>query len=676
MFIAAGAIAYLFYTRESKQLRENRLRFLLLLSLRSLSLFLIALLLLGLLFESKTFRTEKPVFVLLIDNSSSMLNSEAKNTLGKKLLKLEENLSMRFGADLRIEKYLVGDGVKKGSVNFTDKITDLNEAYTFLFNRYYGRNLAGICLVSDGNFNRGLNPLYMAKQIPFTPNYTLGVGDTITKRDHLIQELHANKVAFLGNKFPIEVQIRADKLSGRSATINLFRGNKLIEQRRIVYDGSPEQVVSESFVVEADKVGFVQYSVILEELKGEYTLRNNTASTLVEVIDDRSRILLLAGAPHPDISAIKQALERNDKLEVESLLGSDWDKNLEDVKLVFLSGLSNSGQVELASFLRAKKIPIFYLLDTKVDQSQMRKLALPVKLPERIKGDEVQVYVDPDFTPFETKESLADLLSKAPPLLVPFGETELKGDVLLRQRIGAIKKSDPVLSFLQADDVRSGILLGEGIWRWRMQDYLRNESFEVFDELMNQCAQYLMIRKNTYPLQIIFPEGRNELEEITLFGEFYNPSMEKINTPSIDFELTNPELKNMTYQFAKNETDYRLNLGKLMPGTYHWKASARHGGKQYQTSGVFVIDPVDEEQRVTKADHFVLQQLANQTGGVFQSLTNYDEVLDQIADREDLVPVSYAENAYHKLIDLLFYLFLLMLLLGVEWFLRRYYGAY
>lgn len=668
-------LSFYFYKHQPVYINAGRGLKSALVVLRGIGIFLIVLLLFDLVFELKEKKIEKPVFITVIDNSASMLTNAKMVKIEKEISSFQEGLRTKFGNKLSFEEFIVDSDARVGKFDFEGKISNLNSAFDLIHNRFYNRNIAGIALISDGVYNQGINPLYTAKQIPFTPTYALGVGDTLLRRDHAVRDVLANKVAFLGNEFPLEVVISADKLKGRSVKLHLYEDGKLIRTEKLSYSKQMEELTLR-FLVEAKRIGYVRYTLALEVLNDESTSKNNKQSVLVEVIDTRSRVLLLAGSPHPDMSAIKQALETNDKLTVDAKMVETWDKDLKDVELVFLFGLSDQRTRETAAFLREKKIPLFYMLDPRVSKSDVASLNIGLEYPSGKKNDEVQGLLNPSFSAFELSEEFESFMEKAPPLFVAFGEMKTKGEVFLYQRIGEINKRDPLIYFARNQQSRFGVVTGDGLWRWRMNEYQRTKDVKGFNELISRSIQYLMLRSNTYPLQLSFPERRNELEEMLIYAEFYNRSMEKITDSDIEMILQSPTGKTFDHSFAKSETDYRLNLGKLAPGKYKWKAKTSFHNESYSKEGEFVIDAVDFEKRSTRSDFFTLQQLSEQTGGAFFHLDEHQKLLSLIEARDDMVPVSYNESTYKKLIDLISYLALLLVVFSTEWFLRRYYGSY
>jgi hypothetical protein len=140
--------------------------------------------------------------------------------------------------------------------------------------------------------------------------------------------------------------------------------------------------------------------------------------------------------------------------------------------------------------------------------------------------------------------------------------------------------------------------------------------------------------------------------------------------------VTNEKGKSTKSQFGVAGDSYKLSLGKLMPGKYNWVATSSFNGKPYKKSGVFVVEDIALEQLDTYANQALMNQLAKKTKGKFELLKNYQKVIDQIKNRDDITSVSIKDASFNDLIDYKLIALLLLLSLAVEWFLRRWFGGY
>lgn len=670
-------VAGIWYYRRQKGLEEvSRLIKSGLIALRSSVLFLLGLLLLGLLLEAIDYKTQKPVLITLTDNSSSMLNYKDSSKVKSEIDQFKQQMAEMYGDRFDIVHFTTGNGVIEGNPTFKDQLSNLDEGFERIYTQFYNQNIGGICFFSDGNFNKGKNPKYTAEKISLTPIFSVGVGDTVQKRDQAIQNVSVNDIAFYRNQFPIEIDIQAAKMGKAASEVVIYRNGKRVASEALNYEDGTLDIKQVSLMLDANEIGFIQYRVELKYLDNESTYENNAWSFYVEVIDSRSKILMLSKAPHPDIAAIKNVVERDENVEVKSQLVSEWDGKLDEYALLIWHDPGTRSNNALLNAIKKTKIPVWYIVGSRTSPAVVDQLGVSVKLPRGNRSDEAQAAISSGFQLFEISDDLKASLSNWPPLNVPFGKISGgKGSVLLNQRIGPVTKKDPLFVFGTGDQ-KYGVLIGEGIWRWKLSEYAKTKGNKGFNELVQKSVQYLLVKKNTDALRVNMPKRFNRNEDVIINAEFYNSSFERITKPSILFKLKDDKGKVVDYEFAKGKLDYKLVLGKLNPGKYDWSASASYDGKSYAKTGVFVVSDISMEQVKSNADHNLLSQIAENSNGKFYRLAQSQQLLKDIGARKDIVNISYEESTFRDVIDYKWLFFLAIVLLGLEWFFRRRLGIY
>ena len=199
--------AFLLYTAKynwSKSL--NRILFLLRASLATA----LMLLVLGPILKQTENIFEKPSLVFLVDNSRSIRETTDTTQLIKAL--------RQAGSDLKKQNREVELSSLVGisdSIYFVSATSDLASGLRETINRYEGKNLSGIVLVSDGIYNNGLSPLYLPMRIPV---YTLGTGDTTERADVVLKNVAYNRIVYQGNKFPLRAEVGVIGLSNEEIT--------------------------------------------------------------------------------------------------------------------------------------------------------------------------------------------------------------------------------------------------------------------------------------------------------------------------------------------------------------------------------------------------------------------------------------------------------------------------
>lgn len=646
--------------------------------LRFSSLALIGILLLGLIVQSLNYREEKPVFIALVDNSSSMLNYKDSGSVRKNTTDFLAKLKAKYAEQFELVTMTVGSEVNSENPSFQENSSALELGFEKINVDYYNRNIGGIAFISDGNYNVGANPSYAAEKISLTPVFTLAVGDTTPKKDHLIRNITVNDIAFLKNDFPVEVDLEAFKIGARSVNVSIFQNGQKVGNQVVQYKNGKRDFQQVNFVLNATKPGFQNYTVKLEAIDNEYTLKNNTRTFYIEVIDARSKVLILAGAPHPDIAALKEVLDANENIEAESVLLKDWNKSLDKVNLVIWHEPGVNFDQSTLDAIQGKKIPLFFVVGPNTTNGILSKLNLGLAAAPGNQTDDNQAFLNPSFSSFEIDDKVADALTYYPPLKSKFGSLKMNGnaEILLYQRIGQIRKKEPLLFFLQQNNLRSGVLYGEGLWRWKLNDFVRTGTHDAFRDLWSKIFNYLLVKQQGAGLRVEFQKRFTIDEDVIVNASFYNASLEPITKPLIDMKVTAENGKVYRSQFGVFGSSYKLSLGKLKAGKYNWSAKTSYDGKSYSKQGYFVVEDIQIEKSETTANHGVMKQLAKQSNGKFYQLNQYESLLSDIEKREDIANVQYEETAFNDLMDYFSIFLLLFLLLAGEWFLRRYLGSY
>ena len=422
MLFGSMLIAFFFYRNQKQIEGVSRKSRWILISLRSASLFLILIFLMGIILENKDYKIEKPVLITLIDDSSSMLNYKDSSHVQSRISDFQRALREKFQDKFDFQDINVSSDVGFDTLTFIGVESDLEKGFSHIHNQYYNRNIGGICFISDGNFNKGNNPLYTAEKINLTPVFSLGVGDTVVKKDQFIRNVSVNNIAFLKNKFPVEIDIEANRMGQTSSKISIWSSDKKIKEETINYSDGLIDFNHVSFEIEAQKIGFIEFEVRVEEKENESTLVNNRHRFYVEVIDSRNKILILANSPHPDLTAIKQVLEKDENTDVESTLINDWDGTVGSYELIILQNPTPSNNA-LIEQIKLANVPVLYLLGNSTSTSVVNQLKIGLNFPSGSQIDEVQGGVNSSFQLFETSSDLFDGVKSWPPLSVKFGKT-------------------------------------------------------------------------------------------------------------------------------------------------------------------------------------------------------------------------------------------------------------
>jgi len=649
---------------------------------RFISIFLISFLLLSPLLKTIFRYVEKPIIIVAQDNSQSVVMGKDslfyKNDYPNNIKKLVKN----FNTDYTVKIYNFGDKISdKINYKYTDKQTDISQLFDEITTRYSNCNLGAIILASDGIYNKGMNPVYSAKEIK-SPVYTIALGDTNIQKDIIIKKINYNKITYLGNKFPVQVIVRANKCKGLSSKISISKENNILCSKKINFNTNTF-IQTFNFMLEAKSTGLQRYKINLSPVKDEISFSNNNANLFVNVINSKQKILILANSAHPDVSALKQSIENNYNYTADAFIIDDFDKSVSGYNLVILHQIpsTNNPCSQLLSSLSELKIPVLYIIGSQSNIRAFNNQKTGINIPNsKYNFDEALPFTNNTFTFFTLSKETKKVVNNFPPLLSPFGKYKMQNfaDILFYQKIGDVITQQPLILFSPstADNTKTGVILGEGIWKWRLNDYLQQNNHNAFDEIINKIVQYLSVKEDKDHFRITCKNDFPENEPVEFDAQVYNDSYELVNESEINISIINKDNKKFPFVFAKTSDSYHLNAGTFPAGIYKYIAKVKTGDKLFQKKGEFSISSLNIETINTVADHHLLYNLAKAHDGEMfypQQINKLTKVLNL---REDIKSVSYSQKRFLEIINLKWIFFLIIALLTAEWFLRKRNGAY
>jgi hypothetical protein len=669
--LAAIAYAWLLYRKPINLAKPYRY---LLSGFRAISVFLIAFLLLSPLVRSVSYNPQKPLILVLQDNSQSVQSFQSPS--GENLDSVISDLSAlknQLGNDYDVREFHFNRDVSDGLTrDFNGKQTDISNAIKQLNDRFVNQNVGAVIVATDGLYNEGADPQYEVKNIK-SAIYTVALGDTVAKKDLLIGNVSYNKTAFLGDDFEIEVLAEAYQAKGESMRMSITEdGRQVGSQIADITTNDFHKV--QTFKLNADKKGAHKFTISIAPVKNEISTQNNTETIYVDVLDAKQKILLVYDGPHPDISVIRQSIESNKNYEVKaSLVSALTSIKPSDYSLLILYQVSATGNNVLQGLMKSK-VPVWYILGA---QASLPAFDQEQKLIQISSGQQMQeVFAQPvaDFTDFTLSDSTRNKLAAFPPLLAPYGSygSPPAGNTLLKQRIGNVPTSYPLLAFGDEGGQRVGILTAEGLWRWQLAEYQAYGNHHALEELFAQSVQYLTANANrqrfiVYPSKRVFDEG----ETVLLNAELYNDALELINTPDVKIDLKSDAGKNYSFLFTRNNQSYQLDAGALPVGEYSYNASAKIGTKTFSASGQLAIKPLNLELRQSAANFQLLHTIAKQSGGAMLMPDQLSQLPALIRKNDQIKTVVYEDKRYNDLVDVKWVFALILALLSAEWFLRK-----
>lgn len=673
VLLSAGAGFWVYRTDKKRALPFAWLSSL----LRAVLVFMVFLLLIAPEITFNSTLTRKPIVLLLQDNSIS-IKKELGAATGNYLKQLDA-LKSRLSEHYQVVQWSFGETTEtdralhfdKGATNIARAISDA-QAY------FAVQNLGAIVLATDGRYNEGANPLYQQVSLPCAL-YTVAIGDSAATKDLKIGQVYYNKTVSLKNDFEIRADVLAKLCKGTEGNILLKEGNKVLGTVAL-HVGNDVFDRSVGFTVNAAEKGLHHYTLSVPVAFGEKNITNNTRDIFVEVAEEKKQVLILYAAPHPDVNAVKEALSGTGMYKVDIRAKDNMPDNLQEYSVVILHGLPSLGW-DGAKRIEALHKPIWFMLGRTTDASLLLKMEniggrldanLMLNWSENARAD-----LNKYFTVFTLPQKAVAVMDEMPPLVAPGGLMNIRPDVqVLFNYRGYAGTNDMPLWVMERSNTPKALLLGEGIWRWRLYEYKNFNNHEVIDECIKQTVAYLAANNNDKPFRVSMPKNVwSDQERVNMEATLMNANNELVNDAAAKISITDSAGHEQNYMFERSGKGYRLNIGILSAGSYTYSAVAKLNEKAYTAHGSFAVANVPLELMETGADYELLNALSKKYQGCLFPAAAMQYVSDSIAHNTSIKPILETVSESVSVIDKKWVFFLILLFAVSEWLLRKYWMA-
>ncbi|WP_196894925.1 vWA domain-containing protein [Aureivirga marina] len=664
-FVIAIAVSFLLYfLKEKKTDKSNFLLF----GLRTLSVYLLLLLFINPVITRKTYETIKPKLAILFDNSSSVLSTKHNKEEIQQFFETIENkdeLKEKFNVDF----YEFSEDISVlDSLHFNGKQTDISKALQKV-SKVYKNEKAPIILFSDGNSTKGNDYAYFQGKQTI---YPIILGDTISYADLKINQINVNRYAALDNNFPVEIFTNYDGEKPVKAKLIVKEGNKTVFTEDVNFDKNTKSETV-NFYIKADKKGFHRYnaSLISSDLKEE-NMQNNHVNFVVEVVEEQSKILILSNFVHPDVGMFKKIVANDKKQSVSFKNIKNYKGNLAENDLVVLYQ-PNRNFSKVFQQLKNTNQNYFIITGTVTDWNFLNNAQDFFKKKSGNLVENFTPSFNAGFMPFIT-EDLG--FSDFAPVRGILGEVSINApaDILLKQQVEGIETEEPLLVTINPNNEQKvGVLFGEDIWRWRMQSYLNSQSFTEFDTLFSKLFQYLSSTKKLDRLKIDYKQNMLSSEENKIYASYFDTNFNFDKRARVWLEIQNTETnKSFKLPFNSKENYNEVSLEEIPAGKYAFTISVEN--EKETKKGFFEIIDFDVEKQLVSANVEKLNQLAANTNGKTMYPNQLNSLLDELIQDQKITQTQKEIITQESLISWKWLLGLLVFLLSLEWFIRKYLG--
>ena len=668
----------------------------LLVTLRTLAL----LLLLFVIFEPILTLTKKiilePVNLIFVDNSRSIQikdrtrREEAIDNFlkGAEANNLFDN-SKLFSFGNRV-KQVGTDSLSK--INFSEGSTNFSKIFNYI--KDDKNNISSVIIVSDGVITDGANPLYTAEKLNI-PVFTVGVGDTTKHKDIELKNVLYNEYIYAQTPTTIQATILNNGFGDHNANVSFYENDLLLEQRSIKL--SEDGVQNINFTYNPQNGGEKKLTIDVSNLKGEFTSANNKKIFYINVLSNKIKVLLISGAPSPDLSFIKNTLTEDKNLSVNSItqIGSNnyLEKNnrealIDSSQILFLIGFptketSNDFLNKIYDAIHNKSKPFFITLSGNTDFSRLKQFQseLPFTAAKTGAGfTEVQ----PNISPGELSNPLIqnnaqnpiDAWNNLPPVFQPNANYKSKpeDEVISTVKINNVPINTPLIITRRLGSKRSIAVLAKDIWKWKLQT--ADENLNLFDNFILNSVKFLNTSDKQKQVTIkTSKKNYSTGENIDFTGQVYDETFNPVSNAEVNVKVSG-EKEN--YDLTLSAVGNGLYEGSLQinkPGNYNFSGEAlREGNKLGTDSGKFNVGEIDIEMINPQMNYEFLNSLANETGGKFYNSSNYNQLFSLIKDLNKKASKEKINVSEIKLWSNEWLMAIAILLFALEWFFRKQAG--
>jgi uncharacterized membrane protein len=719
-FGAALAFGWLAYARVAVPL--SRVQRAALTALRTATLVLIVIFLLRPVQFVQTEGARDSVVAILVDVSRSMRLVDGAHARIDRARDIASDLQAQLGTQFQTELLSFGETLTRtelAQLGADARRSDLSSGVTALADRYRGRRLAGVVVISDGG---DTSPEEVGgRRAPGVPVFSVGVGSADALRDREVVNFTAGEPLLASSSIDLSVSLTSHGFGTAPIELRLSENGRPLDTRQVTPSADGATLL-EVFTVSPAADRETVYTVSIPADNREAVVENNIRSVLVPPQGRKRRVLLVEGAPGFEHTFVKRALLRDQALEVDSVVRKGQDEENRDTffiqaassranalatgyptkraelfeyDVVFFGNIDGDffsrDQLEMtADFVAARGGGLLVFGARSFERSALTGTPLEVVLPVDLTDRRATVPRAADgTTPAANALALtADgVAHPATRLAASVAESRKQWAALpaLASTAGAggprpgaqvlAVTSDggtlrPLLITQRYGQGRSMVFAGEASWRWRMLLPAADTTHErVWRQLARWLAGGAMERLEIPPTAVGFP-GTTEQIRVLVRDEEFKP----VANAEIAVRVTAPGGEERTVPAAldtPSEGRYSAAVRFDQPGVYRIVADVRQGRATLgSVSRAMLVGGVDVELAEPRLNESVLRRIAERSGGRYVPADAAATLPAIIQQSEVGQPPTEMRDLWHNG----FSLALIVSLLAAEWIMRRRVG--
>ena len=720
---AAGALAWHTYRRfpgfPARRLALTALRFVILL--------LLVVILMRPVSHGSAVDARDVVVPILVDTSRSMAieDADGRRRIDQAQALLTTGLLPALEGRFQVELLSFGEGLAPVATDALDasaRRSDLTGALSAARERYRGRPVAGIIVLTDGGDTGG--PGVRDAPAPDgggTPVFPLGIGSPDLGGDREVLSVTAAEAVLDDSRVELAVSALAGRESGEAIELRLLENGRPRDVRHVrpAGDGGP---IREVFQVSPPAGVATVYTVEIPAAAGERVPENNSRSVLVQAPSRSRRILLVEGAPGFEHSFLKRALAGDRGLEVDSVVRKGKNEQGADTYYIQAgrgrgAGLAGGYPADAGGLFGYDAIALANVTGEQLSSAQFEATrdfvsrrggglivlgaqsflnrglggtavedALPVSLTRRAdtalrtsggRGAHRVSLTDAGLAHPVTRLGLTGDESRRrweglPALAAAAALGPARPGASILATTNAAGASRPLLAVQRYGDGRSMVFAGEASWRWRMMMPSTDRSYETF---WRQAVRWLALGAND-PVAVFPAAAAAPGDEVRIQAAVRDSAFMPVRDAEVDVRLSGPDgrMREARASLEAGEAGaaaFSSTFAPDGPGLYRVSVTARRGQTLLGTaSSALLVGGADLEMAQPQLNAALLERLAVHTGGHVISVADYGRTVQALNAAAPAAAMAVRRDLWHGAWSLL----LIIGLLAAEWMLRRQWG--
>ena len=374
---------------------------------------------------------------------------------------------------------------------------------------------------------------------------------------------------------------------------------------------------------------------------------------------------------HPDIGALKTSIETNKQRLVDILKPEEFIASKESYGLVILYQ-PNTEFKEVFERTNKMNNNIFIIGGVSTQWRFLNEIQSDFYQEVTVQNESFQGKINLDFMNFNSSDYR---FISHPPLTTEFGQVTINTqyETLLYKSINGISTNEPLWFTYENNTTRNSVLLAENLWKWRMYSFQQNLNFVTFDSFIAKVIQYLDVKNLDNRLIVDYQTIYDGGQDLEISAQYFNKNYELDSNADIGITFQNNETgRQFEFPMITDSYSYKLDLGVLDAGSYSFEIKVNK--ESLRESGTIEILKFNIEQQFLNADINQLKQLSANTNTTIYFDTQVNQLIEQLTSENRFYSIQKITKKSLYLLEINYWLLLLIISLASEWLIRKYHG--